>query len=209
VRSLFCKPAAVLLLTAAVLVFAAEAGAGPNDHDGGFFLRLSGGFGYASSKVEIDDISFQLSGLTGDVNFAIGGVVTPNLALHATLWGWTTSDPELEVCESGHCESGTVEEVDFGLTGFGGGVTYYFMPSNFYISGSICVANLSLTYQGATAESEYGPAIDITAGKEWWVSSSWGLGVAGAFGYHWIGEEAITEKWSGPSFAVRFSATYN
>lgn len=205
----FNYPAAVLLFFAVVLISAGVAGAGPNDHDGGLFLRLSGGFGYASSKVEIGDGSLELSGTTGDVNFAIGGVVTPNLALHATLWAWVTTDPELEVCDGGYCESGTVEEVDFGLSGFGGGFTYYFIPSNFYISGSICAATLSMTYEGVTAESEYGPAVDITTGKEWWVSDSWGIGVAGAFGYHWIGEEAITEKWSGASFALRFSATYN
>ena len=39
----------------------------------------------------------KLSGEAGDLNFAIGGIVSPNLALHAILYGWLVQDPDVEV----------------------------------------------------------------------------------------------------------------
>ncbi len=150
----------------------------------------------------------QFSGTSGDINLPIGGMVTPNLALHGTLIGWVTSSPEIKICD-GRCETGSTNDLDFSLSGFGSGLTYYFMPSNFYVSESICAAQLILTYDNVSADSDYGPAFDITAGKEWWVSDSWGLGVAGGFGYHSVSDPDISSNWSGPSFGVRFSATYN
>jgi len=199
---------AVILLSLILISSVDAVASAPRSHDGGLFLRLSGGFGYARSKMEESGVSLQFSGSSADVNLAIGGMVTPKLALHATLIGWMTSGPEIKVCD-GRCETGSSDDLDFSLSGFGGGVTYYFMPSNFYLSGSICAAQLTLTVDNASLDSDYGPAIDITAGKEWWVSDSWGLGVAGSFGYHSIGFAEFDSKWSGPSFAVRFSATYN
>lgn len=200
--------AAVILLSLVVTLSFDVLAATPRSHDSGLFLRLSGGFGYASSKIDVGSGSLQFSGSSGDVNLALGGMVKPNLALHGTLIGWITSGPEIKVCD-GHCETGSSDDLDFGLSGFGAGMTYYFIPSNFYISGSICLANLTLTYDNVSSDSDYGPAIDITVGKEWWVSDSWGLGVAGGLGYHSVSDEDISDNWSGTSFAVRFSATYN
>ena len=200
---------AVVLLSFILLLSAGEAGASGRGHDSGFFVRLSTGFGYASSKIEEGDISYQLSGGTGDANLAFGGMVTPHLALHATLLAWVTTSPELKYCDGGRCDTETFDEIDFSLSGFGGGVTYYFMPSNFYLSGSICAAELTVTHENRSESSDYGPAIDITVGKEWWVSDSWGLGVAGGFGYHSVSWEYTSSNWSGTSFGIRFSATYN
>jgi hypothetical protein len=198
----------VILLSLILVSSAAAVASTPRSHDGGVFLRLSGGFGYASSKIEEGGESLEFSGTSGDVNFAIGGMVTPNLAVHGTLIGWYTTGPEIKVC-NGRCETGSDDDLDFSLSGFGGGLTYFFAPSNFYISGSICAAQLTLTYDNVSRDSDYGPAIDISAGKEWWVSDNWGIGVAGGFGYHSVGDPDLNENWSGTSFAVRFSATYN
>jgi hypothetical protein len=202
------------LLTAAILatlilaLAAGQALATPRAHDGGIFLRLSGGGGYARSKIEEGSMSVQFSGTSGDINLAIGGMIKPNLALHGTLIGWVTTGPDIKVC-SGTCVTGSDEDLDFGLTGYGGGITYFFMPSNVYVSASICAAQLTLTYNNVSTDTDWGPAIDITAGKEWWVSDSWGLGAAGSFGYHSVSDPDIDQNWKGPSFAVRFSATYN
>jgi hypothetical protein len=38
----------------------------------------------------------KLSGEAGDLNFAIGGIVSPNLALHAMLYGWLVQDLDVE-----------------------------------------------------------------------------------------------------------------
>jgi len=36
---------------------------------------------------------------------------------------------------------------------------------------------------------------------------NWGLGVAGAFGYHNVADGDVNENWSGTSFVLRFTAT--
>ena len=185
-----------------LLMSVTEAFAGPRDHDGGFFLRLSGGLGTAQS--EFGDLDLKLSGLTGDFDIAIGGVVAPNLALHGTVFGWSATNPDAEV-------DGMSGELDGSVTvsSIGGGVTYYFMPANIYVSGSAGIAKLSVETEWGVGETDFGPSFGITLGKEWWVGSSWGLGIAGAAGYHSVPEKDIEGNWSGFNLAVRFTATLN
>jgi len=210
---------AIAALSIVSLVATARAVNLPREHDRGFFLRMSAGLGSAGTSEDIPvaypqdtaagSIELEASGLSGDVNFAIGALVAPNLALHATLLGWSVSEPGLEI---GGVEFDT-DDVSLTLSGFGAGLTYYVHPANLYLSGSICAASLTLEYEDAgvtvSAESETGVAFDFTVGKEWWVGSKWGLGVAGAFGFHSIPDEDIDENLTGMNLAVRFSATYN
>jgi len=178
--------------------------AGPRDHDNGFFLRLSAGGGAAKTEITYQGSTEEFSGGAGDFNFAVGGIVSPNLALHGTLWGWLLSDPEYRV------DNFTAQtNADVTLTAVGGGITYYFMPSNFYLSGSVGMGTLSLDAGGVSLETDAGAVIDVTLGKEWWVGNRWGLGAALGFGYHSIPDGGVDAKWSGPSFALRFTATYN
>jgi len=176
----------------------------PEDHEGGFFLRLSTGGGYASTSLTNGGSKLKLSGGAGDLNIAIGGIVSPNLALHGTLFGWTITDPKVSLGNA----SGTAN-ADLTLSGFGGGLTYYFMPVNIYISGTIGLGRLRINGAGPVGQSNLGPMFDVTAGKEWWVGESWGLGVALALGLHSVPEKNISESWSGASVTVRFTATMN
>jgi len=94
------------------------------------------------------------------------------------------------------------------MTAFGGGITYYFMPVNIYLSGSVGLGALS-GGGNISGESDNGFAGMVTAGKEWWVSNRWGLGVSGVFGFFSFPEPDISENWSGWNVAVMFSATFN
>jgi hypothetical protein len=188
-----------------------QALAGDRAHAGGFFLRLSGGIGAASTELDYSGNKAKIEGGTGDINFAIGGVVAKNLALHGTVWGWITSDPEVTF----NSQTGTANgDVDF--TAVGIGLTYYFMPVNIYLSGSIGGSYFTIDGSGVSGNTDVGPAIDLTLGKEWWVGTSWGLGVAVSAGVHSVKDggtdllgNEITESWQGGSVAVRFTATYN
>jgi hypothetical protein len=184
----------------------------PREHDRGVFLRLSAGVGGAKSK--IDDFEFEeedpgqleMSGTCGDINFAIGGVVARNLAVHATLAGWSVTDPDLDLGPI----SVETDDVNLGLSMFGAGVTYYIMPANIYLSGSLGAAVLTLDVDGDDSESDTGLAVDLTVGKEWWVGSRWGLGAALGVNLHSVPSKDIEDQdFSGSSFAVRFSATMN
>jgi hypothetical protein len=187
-----------------VLGMSGGASAGDRDHDGGFFLRLSGGAGAASTTLEDSGDKLKLSGVAADINLAIGAIVAPNLALHGTLFGWLISDPDAEL----NNESGSLNG-DLNLNAIGAGLTYYIMPANVYLSGSVGIGKLSFDAGDGTGESDAGPVVDFTLGKEWWVGRKWALGVAAALGLHSIPEKGVDENWSGASFAVRFSATMN
>jgi hypothetical protein len=152
-----------------------------------------------------DDLEF--SAAIADFNLAIGGVIAKNLAIHGTFFSWSMTDPDTEEVFEGIFGDEVHRSLD--MFAYGGGVTYYFMPVNIYLSGSVGAATLTLETDEGEADSDTGIAGDLALGKEWWVGDSWGLGVAGAMGLHSIPAGEIDENWSGMSFALRFSATFN
>jgi hypothetical protein len=185
----------------ALLLLASSAQAGkPRTHDG-LLLRMSGGFGFDNTQLD----NVELNDTGGDFNFALGGMVKPNLAVHGTLWGWDVSDPDVTVNDN----RGTPWH-HMSLAAAGGGVTYYLMPANIYLSGSLGMGKLSFEDQdGNTGDTDLGVALDMCIGKEWWVGNSWGLGVAGDLNYHSFPDGVVDGSWDGVSFGIRFSATLN
>lgn len=177
----------------------------PRDHAGGFFLRLAAGAGGASSEIDTDGNDVKFSGPAGDVNIAIGGMVARNLALHGTIFGWTVGNPDVEV----NGRTFDTDDTEFSMSALGGGLTYYFMPVNLYLSGSLGVGSLTADGSEVDGESDPGIAADFSVGKEWWVSNRWGLGIAGAVDGHSVKDDKLDENWSGPAFTLRFSATFN
>ncbi len=178
---------------------------GERDHEGGFFLRLSGGAGPANTRIDAGSSRVEISGEAADINIAIGGIVAPNVALHGTIFGWLLTNPE--VTSPDRREEPDVDEIDFTATGIG--VTYYLMPANVYVSASVGVGMLMGEGKDAVEETDFGLATDLTIGKEWWVGEKWALGAAGSFGYHLIPDAESDETWSGTSLTLRFSATLN
>jgi hypothetical protein len=196
-------PASALCLAAATIL-AGPASGGNRSHDDGFLLRVSVGVGAAKTSTEIVGDDLQYSGPAGDVNIAVGGMVSPNLAFHGTLMGWVINDPDVEFAGL----TGGLN-ADLSLSALGAGLTYYFMPGNFYVSGSLGIAWLEVESLFVEGRSDAGAAFDFTFGKEWWVGEEWGLGIAGGLGLHSIPEGGIDESWKGASFGIRFSMTYN
>ena len=192
------------------ITYVSSASAGERDHSGGFFLRLAAGGGVADT--ENSGLPLDFSGLGGELDIAIGGVVAENLALHGTVFGWLISDPDVEgeviTSDSKRRSISGTASGDLDMTAVGGGITYYFMPVNIYLSGSVGVGSLN-GGGDISGESDNGFAGMVTAGKEWWVSNRWGLGVAGVFGFHSFPEPGVRENWSGWNLAVMFSATFN
>ncbi len=184
----------------AVAAVSSASMAGARDHSGGFFLRLAAGGGVADT--ENSGLPLDFSGSVVELDIAIGAVVAENLALHGTVFGWLISDPDV-----GGGVTGTASG-DLDMTAVGGGITYYFMPVNIYLSGSVGLGSLN-GGGDISGESDSGFAGMVTAGKEWWVSNRWGLGVAGVFGFHSLPEPRVSENWSGWNLAVMFSATFN
>jgi hypothetical protein len=188
----------------ALAVATQAAMAGSRDHQDGLFLRLSVGAGEANTKIDLGANELEVSGTVSEMNLAIGAIVTPNLALHGTLYGWMADEPDVEY---GSTSGETMSDVD--MIAFGAGATYYMMPLNLYVSSSLGVGTLDIITPWGAGATDPGFAVDVTIGKEWWVGGSWGLGVAGGLNYHNIPEKHVDENWNGMSLAIRFSATMN
>ena len=144
---------------------------------------------------------FELSGIGGGMSAAIGGVVRPNLAIHGTVWGWLVGSPSAKIDGS---DAGSLNQ-SLNMSAFGGGATYYFMPANIYLTSSAGIGRLH-TESGS---SDAGFVLDFALGKEWWASSTWGLGMNAGINYHSVPDGGVSQNWSGTSFVINFSATYN
>ena len=193
--------AAILILPAA-----AFAGGSPRAHDGGFMLRMTLGGGGGGTTISDDFNELEFSGGQGEFTIAIGGVVTENLAIHGTLFGFSMVDPEVKINGTSLGEANG----SMTMSAVGAGLTWWVMPANFYLSGSAGFGTLTADPDGTSSEtSDTGFAMELALGKEWFVSESWGLGVGGGFSWHTIPDGDIPENWSGVSLSLRFTATYN
>src|SRR5262245_15592201 len=175
---------AVLMVT---LPQASLAGGGPQDHKG-IFLRLGLGGGYVSSGSDDDGVEVDISGIGGDFVFLLGGCVSENLALHGSLWSWSLWDPDVEIADdSGNSLEGELDG-SLSMGAYGGGMTYYMMPQNMYFTFNVGMARLEIDSDEFDFDetSDWGFALEGSFGKEWWVGNSWGLGLAGVFGFHSI-----------------------
>ncbi len=168
----------------------------------GFFLRLSAGLGGTHASLNTEPkITLTGPGLVSSV--AIGGALTENFILHADFFGGTAFSPKIK---QGGREIGTIN-ADLSLSGLGIGVTYYVMPMNLYLSGSVGFGVGTLEVTLGELSTDVGFAGSVMVGKEWWVSDEWGLGVAGQFMYMRLPDQNVDVD--GLAGGILFSATYN
>jgi hypothetical protein len=176
----------------------------------GFFLRLAigPGYGWAERNTGVEDIAAY--GLGFLFAFDIGGAVTENLIVHARISDFVNLGPTFE--RDGREYDGP-DELTLAFILYGGGLTYYFMPANVYTTVAFGAALGLLELDGdAYSESDVGFGVDVDLGKEWWVGSEWGLGVAARFSYASVppsSSNADADWLDGIAVGALFSATYN
>jgi len=184
---------------------------GVHQHDPGFFIRLTTGFGYARTLTEVlNDDLMEFSGLSSAARIQIGGAVSENLIIYGEFGAIIQVDPSWELLGQS-VENGP--DVKVTVSDFGAGITYYIMPANVYFSLSLLGSGVSLEVGEAEFESDIGFGINVMIGKEWWVGDDWGLGVAG-FGYYSAMDDkekflGYTHSISNISFGILFTVTYN
>jgi hypothetical protein len=150
-------------------------------------------------------------GLSGMFELAAGGSVVGNLILHANVSVLPVGDAFRDV-------SGVRDtfydhiHVDLGLVG--GGLTYYFMPNDAYVTGVLGVAGMSETRDDdRVIRSHAGLGSSLSIGKEWWAGSEgeWGLGAALSTSFYTAKANVLGEyqRLYGTGLAVAFSATLN
>jgi hypothetical protein len=176
----------------------------PHEHDG-FFLRLALGFGFLRATEDSGLGSFALSGLSGNISIALGATITDNLNVAVEIFGGNVVEPTGELDGE---EFRSAETTELTTSALGVGVTYYFMPINVYLAASLGAGYAVLETPLAIGDTDTGFALNLMAGKEWWVADDWGLGIAGQLFYMSLPDDG-DQNLNVLSFALMFSATYN
>lgn len=207
----FATVLALIILTQASLEAQGLApGRGRRQHDG-FYLSLALGpvFGEIreqASSTFLGNDAFIYSGTGAILDFKIGGNVAENLLLHGTITSAAIAGPTIELESTGQKETvdsdNSIAEVMYGA-----GLTYYIMPTNFFVSGSVGFARFVVSGDDDSQATDFGIGLQLKAGKEWWVGDNWGLGIA--VSYSTTSAEAEYSKLGSNRFGVMFNATFN
>jgi hypothetical protein len=172
-------------------------------------MRLALGVGYTDSSDSYHGRSQSFSGTSVLFDVALGGAITPNLVIFGEFVGHMIPDPTYKV--SGYPSENWSGDT-FNAIGIGPGLSYYIMPENMFVSGSLLFQALTLSsrhsdYSADVANSGIG--FSLMLGKEWWVAADWGLGVAGQFLFGSAKDAYVDARWTTVSGGVLLTATYN
>ena len=177
-------------------------------HDG-FYLRLATGLGGTAAVEDYDGDEITISGGSGNVTIGIGYALRENFIVNVDIFGSSMVDPEVGF--NGEVLGETDAQVTISNVGLG--LTYYIMPSNFYLAGSFGLATCQIETDDLTFNTEKGYGLNIMIGKEWWVSDNWGLGIAAQLMYSSVpdDDDFIDEDLylNTTSIGILFSATFN
>jgi len=173
-----------------------------HEHDG-FFLRFHLGGGSSEAKWKGGPTDLSMGGPASNFSFSLGGSIATNLILFGELTSVYGQNPDV-IFEG---ERFRTENTTFSVAGFGPGLSYYFMPVNLYLSGSLLLMRAQTTGNGAIGETEQGLGFKVALGKEWWVSRDWGLGIAGFGTFANLPDHDADMSWT--NFGLAFTATYN
>ncbi len=188
-----------------------EPAPGFHTHDG-FYLSLCMGAGYLSMTDNITNAQYKKMEMKGNgttMDIKIGGAIRPNFILHGDLISSASyeGDIYLDSRKVGKLSS----DETFGTSIIGVGFTYYIMPQNTFICATVGSGNFSIISQNDSYTSDNGFAFMAKVGKEWWVSTNWGLGVSVGFNYvnTTTKDSGVTEDMSGSTLTVMFNTTFN
>ena len=168
----------------------------------GFYIRPDLGFGYLTST----ESNITISGLSGLAGVAIGAAIRENSILAVHIIDAVAQNPTV----SSGSFSATANDTTVTLWGIGPQYTYYFMPSNVYLSTTLALTRLHSSSGRNSGDSDWGVGTRIAVGKEWWVSDHWGLGVAGQLSFGFTPDKGTNPPtWTTIAPTLAFSATFN
>jgi hypothetical protein len=212
-RCAACVFAAILVL---VVASAHRAQAQEAQVHHGLYVRVAAGVSYFSDGASSDPIpplgetiDGTLKGGAFSTQLAVGGSIMPGFVVGGALFFHHMPGPS---ATDGAAHIGTVTTsigaIDFDptrLTVIGPFADYYFNPaSGLHVQAALGYGILSLgqgSYRGSgnqavQDQSGGGLAGMLGGGYEWWVSSSWGVGVLGQFMFGLgSGEDSRGNKW--------------
>ena len=173
----------------------AEAPRAPSDRPAahtGFMVRVALGYGTGSMESSCGPAQMGSSGGTLLASLALGAAVVPNLALGVEAFTTRMMFPTVV----GSTSAGLNDFAGgaFGSSGVGANLTYYLMPVDVFLSATVGVARVDVGglyrsngtaldgyFMGMSGAYDKPFAFALSAGKQWSVSPTWGLGIAGQF----------------------------
>jgi hypothetical protein len=188
-----------------------------HQHDG-FYLRLSVGIGGGVISGDghvasgVDEVALSSFGIGSSIG--LGFALIPNLILHLDLSfaSFFNSDVDVDGDDQGaaaYADPGLGVGEDQQLVGLGIGMTYYFMPANIYLSGSLGIGRVVFEDDdGDRGASSVGLAGNLMLGKEWWVANDWGIGIAAQLLLLSVEDDLLNDV-NAAALSVLFSASYN
>ncbi len=196
-------PAPVPLPLAPAATASLAPGATPpgfHEHDGLFLQFQVGGGALRSAGGDL-----TLTGPAGSLSLAAGGTVYRGISLYALYFADVDSSPTVKVTGVG---STTASNATHSLSGFGAGLSLY-SASNYFVSAAFTMSRVSLEVNGTTGSTKWGPGFRVNVGKEWWVSSDWGIGVSLQVAGGNSKDDSLAADVGTTGLALCFSATYN
>ena len=201
---------ALLALAILACLPALSPAAEPRRHDPGLFFRFSIGPGTAVPAADLGGTveRVEMSGGTIELDLAAGWTVRENLALHATVFGWSLANPHFERSLPG---TSGVFDGSVTLSTYGIGATWFAMPINAHVTGSVGVGRVTFEFPDLGVADQTKPGVAFTAGvgKEWWMSDIFGLGMSGYFTWFSAEDSTVPTDWSGPAYGLRACLTLN
>ncbi len=186
-----------------------QAAKGAHEHDG-FLFRLI--WGYGGGEVTVDDYigsDLHLKGINGMIRTQFGYSFGNSINLFLDYAGITVTESEVTWGDI-KMENANTEYFSSQL---GLGISYYLMPSNFYIALSVCAVVSEFKGDLIDTQDVSGIGYFVSIGKEWWVSNNWGLGIS-LYYYQEkldIDDPVMSEKYKveSRSWGIAFTATFN
>ncbi|MCZ7603442.1 MAG: hypothetical protein M5R37_11250 [Melioribacteraceae bacterium] len=197
-----------ICLVLLVVISTSAQNSGKHEHDG-FFMRFLAGPSYSTQVYDGAPSEMEVKGLSASFGFQIGATIAENLIAFGEVSGSTITNPDIEI-------NGTVHETDETKSssfGFGGGITYYIMPLNFYFTASVLASKMKMEYTKGSVkyegESDMGIGVFAGVGKEWWIADDWALGACAFFSYANVPDKGSSDiTIACTTFGIAFSATF-
>lgn len=149
----------------------------------GFYASLAPGANSTNVYVNSLDGAFTLKGLGAGWDIKLGGTLKENLILHATLIMHDINEPKYYNASLGS-NGTTVEKIELFEAMFGAGITYY-TELNYLLSASMGSGGFTLydRTNNKHGTTDKGLSFQLKAGKEWWITKKWALGIAVYYHY--------------------------
>lgn len=186
------------LLTSCLLIapglFAQRGGPDPaNDRTHrGFHLSLGLGpvYGHIHDKASgaispgvNGNAEVRYKGTGVGLDLRVGGAVKDNLVLTFDMVSRAITSPQISY---GGNDYNTSDDLTIGEVTYGAGVTYFLMPANISLGGTLGVGNYVLTVTGensSTLRTDYGFSGVLRAGKTWWLGRAVNMGAGVSYSF--------------------------